>query len=131
MSDRVLVDTCIWATVFSKPNSVENAAIDQLLSQDRVVLVGPVVAEVLYGFRRHEQADWAASRLKASGWIEIEWDDWRGAAAIGRELASRGKRLPLTDLVIAAIAQRHGVSVDTVDPHFDDIDGLKRFSPKP
>lgn len=129
MDERVLVDTCIWATVFAKPNSTENRIVEQLIEQDRVVVIGPVLAEVLYGFRRREQADWAASRMRNLGWREVEWDDWREAAALGRRLAAKGHRLPLTDLAIAAIVLRHDLMVYTIDPHFDLIDGMKRFSP--
>ena len=127
MPERVLIDTCIWARVFAKPNSAENRTVEQLIEQDRAVVIGPVLAEVLFGFRRSEQAVWAASRLKSLGWIEVEWDDWRDAAARGRQLAANGHRLPLTDLVIAAIALRHDLSVYTIDPEFDLIANLKRF----
>ena len=127
MADRVPVDTCIWAAVFSKSGSGDKQTIDQLIEQDRVVVIGPVLAEVLYGFRRVEQAEWAASRMKDLGWLEVEWDDWCSAAALGRELAGAGHRLPLTDLVIVAVARRHGLSVYTVDPRFDVFPDLKRF----
>ena len=43
-------------------------------------------------------------------------------------LAANGHRLPLTDLVIAAIALRHDLFVYTVDPHFDHFPDLKRFT---
>lgn len=128
MADRVLIDTCIWATVFSKPNSTENRTVDHLIERDRVIVVGPVLAEVLCGFRRREQADWAASRLKNLGWIDVQWDDWREAAALGRQLAANGHRLPLTDLVMAAVALRHDLLIYTVDPHFDHFPDLKRFT---
>jgi predicted nucleic acid-binding protein len=127
MADRILIDTCIWATVFARPNSPENRTVGELIEDDRVVVIGPVLAEVLVGFRRREQANWAASRLKNLGWIVIEWDDWREAAALGRHLATSGQRLPLTDLVIAAIALRHDLPVYTVDPHFDRFSNLQRF----
>ena len=127
MADRVLIDTCIWATVFAKPESPENRTVSELIEDDRVVVIGPVLAEVLVGFRRREQADWAASRLKNLGWIVVEWDDWREAATLGRQLGASGQRLPLTDLVIAAIARRHDLTVYTVDPHFDRFANLKRY----
>ncbi len=127
MADRVLIDTSACATVFSKSNSVGNRAVEKLIEQDRVVMIGPVLAEVLYGFRRRQQADWAASRLKNLGWIEVEWDDWREAASLGRQLAPGGHRLPLTDLVIAAVALRHDLCVYTVDPHFGLFADLKQF----
>jgi predicted nucleic acid-binding protein len=128
MADGVLIDTCIWATTFSKPNSRENRTVEQLIEQDRVVVIGPVMTETLYGFRRAEQADWAASRLKKLGWLDVPWDDWRNAAALGRQLAAGGHRLPLTDLVIATIALRHDLYVYTVDPHFDLFTDVKRFA---
>jgi predicted nucleic acid-binding protein len=129
MADRVLIDTCIWASVFAKPGSDEHQTVDQLIEQGRVVLIGPVLTEVLYGFRRQEQADWVASRLENLGWIDVEWEDWKEAAALGRRLATAGHRLPLTDLVMAAIARRYGLSVYTADPHFDLFPDLRRFSP--
>ena len=127
MADRVLIDTCIWATVFAKPGSHENQTVSQLIEDDRVVVIGPVLAEVLVGFRRRDQADWAASRLKNLGWIVVEWNDWREAATLGRQLAESGQRLPLTDLVIAAMAYRHDLTVYTVDPHFAQFANLKRY----
>ncbi len=127
MADSVLVDTCIWAAVFARSNSTENRTVERLIEQDRVVVIGPVLAEVLHGFRRSEQADWAASRLKNLGWREVEWDDWREAAALGRELAANGNRIPLTDLVIAAVAMRNDIAVYTSDPHFDLFPDLQRY----
>ncbi len=99
---------------------------DTLLDEDRVALTGPVLAEVLRGFRRTDQADWAASRLRMAHYLEPNWEDWRNAAALGRELAASGHDVPLTDLVVVALARRVEASVFSTDPHFDLIAGLKR-----
>jgi len=127
MADGVLVDTCVWAAVFSKSESDHRQTVDRLIEQDRVVVIGPILAEVLYGFRRAEQAEWAASRMKELGWLEVEWDEWCAAAALGRQLAAAGHRLPLTDLVIAAVARKRDLSVYTIDPHFDLLPQVQRF----
>ena len=124
--DLVLIDTGVWSAFFSKPASPEKRALDVLLDEDRVALTGPVLAEVLRGFRRTDQADWVASRLRLAHYIEPTWEDWRNAAALGRELAAKGHDVPLTDLVIAALARRVQTFVFTSDPHFDLIPGLKR-----
>ena len=126
--DWVLVDTGIWSAFFSKPTSPEKKELDVLLDEDRVALTGPVLAEVLRGFRRTDQADWVASRLRLAHYIEPAWEDWRSAAALGRELAAKGHDLPLTDLVIAALARRVQAFVFSLDPHFDLVPGLKRHS---
>ncbi len=126
-SDLVLVDTGIWSAFFSKPGSREKYQIDMLLDRDQVALTGPVLAEVLRGFRRPEQADWVASRLRLAHYLEPTWQDWRNAAALGRELAAKGHDIPLTDLVVAALARRTSAFVYSSDPHFDSISGLKRY----
>ena len=80
MAETVIIDTCVWASFFAKPNSAEKRAVDELIDADRVALVGPVLAEVLVGFRRLEQAQWVASRLKMAHWFDVTWDDWVFAA---------------------------------------------------
>lgn len=129
MNDWVFVDTCIWASFFTRPNSREKRAVDELLAQDRVALTGVVVAEVLRGFRRLEQAEWAGSRLRLANYVNADWDDWCRAAQLGREQAKLGRDLPVTDLVLAAVAMRQRSFLYTSDPHFDGLDGIKRFWP--
>ena len=125
--DWVLIDTGVWSAFFSKPGSREKRAVDVLLDEDRVALTGPVLAEVLRGFRRTEQADWVASRLRLAHYLEPIWEDWPNAAALARELAARGHDVPLTDLVVAALARRVEAFVFSTDPHFDLIPGLKQY----
>ena len=127
MNEWVFVDTCIWACFFGKPSSPEKRAVDELLDTDRVALVGPILAEILLGFRRDDQAAWVASRLRMAHYVEVDWVDWRAAADLGRELAAKGHKLPLTDLVVASASRRCDAWVCTSDPHFDLIPHLKRY----
>jgi predicted nucleic acid-binding protein len=129
MEDWVFVDTCVWSSFFAKPSSTEKLAVDKLLDFDRIALIGPVLGEILLGFRRKDQADWVASRLRLAHYIEPNWNDWRAAADLGRELASNGHKLPLTDLILAAITKGCDAWIYTTDPHFDLIPDLKRYSP--
>jgi predicted nucleic acid-binding protein len=130
VDDRVFVDTCVWASFFAKPASPEKVAVDSLIDSDRVALVGPVVAEILLGFRRKDQADWVASRLRMAHFVEADWDDWQAAADLGRDLASKGHKLPLTDLLLAVVVARVGAWLYTTDPHFDLVPELNRYRPE-
>ncbi len=130
MEEWVFIDTCIWASFFGKPSSPEKQAVDELLDSDRVALVGPILAEVLVGFRRRDQADWVASRLRMAHYVEADWNDWRAAADLGRDLAAKGNKLPLTDLLVAIVAGRLRAWIYTSDPHFDLVPNLKRFQPE-
>src|SRR5262245_47693893 len=127
--DLVLVDTCIWVPFFNRPKSREKQAVDELLDDDRAALTGPILAEVLLRFRRDEQADWVGSVLRGLHFLEATWDDWRAAARLGRQLIANGHSLPLSDLVIAAVALGRDLAVYSTDPHFDLIPGLKRYPP--
>lgn len=51
-TELVLIDTCVWVPFFNRPQSAEKAAVDGLLDEDRATLIGPILAEVLQGFRR-------------------------------------------------------------------------------
>src|SRR5262245_28322517 len=125
----VLVDTCIWVPFFNRPQSAEKRVVDALLDDDRAMLTGPVVAEVLHGFTREVQADYVASLLRGMRYIEPTWSDWQEAARLGRHSAAAGHRLPLSDLVIAAVARRIDAELYTIDPHFDSLPGIRRFHP--
>ena len=127
--EPVLVDTCIWIQFFNRPQSREKHAVDELLDEDRVVLIGPILAEVLQGFPKKAQADWVASVLRGARYLEVTWDHWRAAAQLGSQLASRGHQLPLSDLAIGAGALEFDHAVYSTDPDFDLIPNLKRFRP--
>ena len=80
LQDLVLVDTCVWVPFFNRPQSAVKRTIDELLDDDRAALVGPILAEVLSGFRHDTEADWVASVLRGVAYVELIWDDWRAAA---------------------------------------------------
>jgi tRNA(fMet)-specific endonuclease VapC len=123
----VLVDTCIWVPFFNRPQSAEKKAVDDLLDDDRAVLIGPIITEILQGIPREAQANYVASLLRGMRCLETSWDDWIEAARLGRRLAADGHRLPLSDLILAAVSLRFDVEIYSIDPHFDLIGELKRF----
>lgn len=123
----VVVDTCVWASFFNRPNSPTNTIISDLIDQDRAAITGVILTEILMGFKRDPQAEWVGSSLRGLLWIEPTWSESSGAAAIGRKLKSRGHALPLADLTIAAVVLERNLMLATSDPHFDLIEGIRRF----
>jgi hypothetical protein len=47
--------------------------VDALLDEDRVALIGPILAEVLRGFRQDAHADWVASALRDVRYLDLVW----------------------------------------------------------
>src|SRR5262245_51275786 len=86
----VLIDTGIWSSYVARKDSTHKAAVESLLEEDRAALIGPIVAEILLGYRRTPEADWVASTLEGLRYLDVRWEDWRDAARLGRELAARG-----------------------------------------
>jgi predicted nucleic acid-binding protein len=130
MASRVLIDTCVWVPFFSRKASAHKAAVADLLEEDGAALIGPILAEILLGFKKDEEANWVASALEGVHYVELSWDDWRAAASLGRTLAAAGHGLPLSDLYLASAALRNDWLVYSIDPHFDLIPSLRRFNPE-
>ena len=125
----VLIDTCIWVPFFNRPHSEEKQNVDALLDDDRAALIGPIATEILQGIPREPQAAYIASLLRGLRWLEMEWEDWIEAARLGRRCAANGHRLPLSDLILAAVAIRCDAEIYTSDPHFDLLADVARFAP--
>lgn len=125
----VLIDTCLWAQFFNRPQGREHEVISTLVKRNQARSVGPIVFEVLSGFKREQHADWVASVLVGIPRIDVGWNDWRSAAHWNRQLIARGYRLPLTDLFSATVALRHNLFIYSTDPHFKLFPNLRLFNP--
>jgi predicted nucleic acid-binding protein len=113
-----LADTSAW----NRSAQVQDRW-SELIEANDVALCAPVRLELLYSARG--QADYAALEEGLDGFPHLTIDErvetiaFRGQAA----LAARGQhRGPApTDLLIAALAQTHGITLLHYDRHFDAI----------
>jgi predicted nucleic acid-binding protein len=114
----ILPDTSCWIEFFRRHgNRNVQSQMRQWLGDDRLTLCGPVRAEVLRGARRAE-APRIAETFGALAHLDSTDSDWLEVATRARELADAGHAVPLVDLLIATIAQRHGVVLAHRDTHF-------------
>lgn len=120
----VVADTSVWIPFFNQPESPEKREIDALIDVDHLVLVGMVLAELIQGCRSSREVDTILSKLTGLRFLETGFSTWKRAGDLSFSLRRKGITLPLTDLVIAALALEHGCQVYTLDPHFEQIPGL-------
>jgi predicted nucleic acid-binding protein len=125
----VIVDTSVWIEYFNRPQSAEKHAVDVLIDTDTPILIGVVLAELLQGCRASKEADTLLLHLRALPFLEMTFASWRRTGGLSSALRQRGITLPLSDLIVAALAQEHGCSVFTLDPHFRQIPGLRLYRP--
>lgn len=119
---RVLVDSSVWVDYYQPTGRpAVQAAVKQAVAQDRVGTMAMIAIEVLRGALTSESYEALHTDLAALHWLDVTRAvAWRGAK-IGFGLDRAGKRVPTTDLVIAAAAIEHGYALWHNDAHFDVI----------
>jgi predicted nucleic acid-binding protein len=131
----VLVDSNIWIRANQpKGDLLARVALESLLDEDEAAFCGPVKLEVL-GAMRHASRPRFDAFFSLVPYLTMTDATWDHAVSIGRALADDATQpltLPWNDVLIAAIALRHGCRVYTLDAHFDALarhTGLRLYTP--
>jgi len=126
----VVADTTVWIEFFNDPESDEKHAIDLLIDENELALVGPVLSELLQGCRTPAEANAILDHASALPFLEMTFVLWQRAGELSSGLRRKRTTIPLLDLLIGALAMEHDAEVFTTDPHFAKIPGLKLYRPK-
>lgn len=121
MSPTVLVDTSCWVEYFNRPDGGLAGRVRTLIQRDHAAITGVILAELLQGSRTTGEVSELRAALEAVAWLETSRRIYTRAGTMGFELRRRGKTVPVTDCVIAAVAESAGASVLTLDGHFEEI----------
>ena len=122
---KVLVDTCVWVDFLTRSRSSAAQSLADLLDDDAVCLTGVVLAELLHGCPTDREADRLLSTLQPLEFLETPYQAWLTAGRYAAELRHRGLTLPLSDLIVAAVAELHERPILTTDTHFHRIPRVK------
>ena len=125
MNTGIIVDTCVWIEFFRKPESDLTVHLKGLLRERSVTMVGMVLAEILQGIKVQKEAMLVKESLNKLPYLEMTRDIWEKAGEISASLRRKGVTIPLSDLIISALAISGGYEVFTIDPHFEQVHGLK------
>ncbi|MFD8784142.1 PIN domain nuclease [Kitasatospora sp. NPDC059599] len=120
MSERFLIDKSAFAR-HSKPPV--RALVDRLFREGRLAICGAVELEIMHSAR--SKGDALQIREGLSGFDRLPTPDevWDRAIEVQALLTAEGnwRALSVPDLVIAATAERHGVTVLHYDGDYDMI----------
>src|SRR5882762_9868998 len=121
----VLVDTPVWslslrrrAIDLSPPERRVTQNLYDLVRQSRVRLLGPTRQELLSGIREESQFLRIRDHLRGFANVELDASDYEGAARVSNRCRLRGIAGSPVDLLVCAVALRHGWQVFTTDRDF-------------
>lgn len=123
-SNRLLPDTCAWIDFFRGRRTSLADALGQALLNGEVVSCGVVLLELLQGIKNPREEELVKNALLALPHLEMTREIWFKAGRLASLLRAKGLILPLSDIMIAAIALEHSCAVLTIDRHFETIEGL-------
>jgi hypothetical protein len=104
--------------------------VTQLIDRNLAAITGVVIAELLQGLKTETESKRLERLLHSIHYLKTEERDWINAGQLSQQLRTKGVTLPLTDILIATIAQRHAVSILTIDKHFQHLPvSLYKWSP--
>jgi len=115
-----LADKSAWARL-SQP--AVHAELYPLIRRGLVATCGPVDLEILYSARNTADHDRIRTERAWLEWLAVFDECWERAIEVHAKLAEKGlhRSVPMPDLLIAATAERHGVTVLHYDADFDVI----------
>lgn len=120
-----LVDTCVWSLALRRAKTDLNPqqqqtikALQEMIVEGRVRLLGVVRQELLSGIRHKAQFDRVATALRTFEDVELEIPDYEEAAVADNRCRSAGLTGSTTDFLICAAAIRRNWGIFTTDQDF-------------
>jgi len=117
---RVLVDTCVWSKILRRKSPDKNltAILEDLISDARVVLIGPVRQELLSGIASPSQFKKLSEALSPFQDVPLTTEHFVEAARFSNLCRKKGVQGSTTDFLICAVAHIEHLQILTTDADF-------------
>ncbi|MEI6826978.1 MAG: PIN domain nuclease [Desulfuromonadales bacterium] len=126
-NDLILADTSVWIHFLRGSGLQYQERIVPLLMADKLVTTPIVIMEILRGAKSQRDYDKLSTDLAALRCFDLTVKVWERANKLGYTLRHKGLNAPLTDTIIAAVAQEHNVRLLHDDRHFEMIATLSHL----
>ena len=117
--NKMMVDTCAWVDFLRNKHGRLGDIVVSLIKNDSAILCDVVVAELLQGIKSKTEKQQLQLLFETVERVAVIPSDWDEAGNLLQQLRRKGITLPLTDALIATVAQRKQLAVLTTDKHFD------------
>jgi len=119
---KVIIDTCVWSRFLRRDRLASDpiaSEVARLVRYDAVQMLGPIRQELLSGAQPDERFEQLREYLRFYPNLSLDEEDDETAANYYNLCRQRGIQGTGTDLLICAVAVRHGLKVFTTDTDFD------------
>jgi predicted nucleic acid-binding protein len=130
MNSDVLIDTSAWFEFFQRGEGPVAYAVYRLVREDRGVVAGVIVAELLQATTSEKQKDNLKRHISTLRYVEDDRRDWALAGSLVGKLRRRGVAVPLTDSLLSVLCVRHNLAILTLDKHFAHFNDMQWFAVK-
>lgn len=117
---KVLVDTCVWSKVLrsEKPDTDLSKELRDLIFDNRVVLIGPIVQEVLSGIKNKKEFTELREKFLVFDFLSLTEEIYVKAAEYFNICKARGLNGGHIDFLICAAVEHYGCNLLTIDSDF-------------
>ena len=125
-----LIDTSSWVEQLRREGDLSvRGRVEALLSAGEAAWCPVVRLELWNGARGDREAAVLVEMEREIASLAIGSEVWDDAVTLARSARRQGITVPITDLLVAACARFHGVSLEHNDSHFSLIDALPKGGP--
>ena len=123
MNTKTTIDSTIWKEYLNKGNTKETKVLEDLIKEDKVVICGYTLAEVLKDIQDKETFEKLLKGFLALPFVEIEKEDWIKASKIVFEFKGLSIELGL----LCALSQRKNLKILTKNKEIKKVKGVKIY----
>ncbi len=116
--DKVLVDTSVWIEFFRKHEPFHEM-VRELIDSEQVCCTGLILAELMQGAKTKKELAILDDFPHTFPFLPENVELWSKAGRLSFTLRRQGTTVGLGDCFIAVSAKKTGVSIATLDTHFD------------
>ena len=120
-NEIVLADTTVWIHFLRGSGVQFQNRMVPLIMADKLATTPVIIMEILRGAKSQKEYDKLRNDLVALRCFDVDGKVWERACNLGYTLRQQGINVPLTDTLIAAIAQENNVLLLHDDRHYEMI----------
>ena len=115
--EKCLIDTTVWVLYFQGEKDIEDK-VRSIILEDKAATTEIIILEILRGARSQKEYDQLKDDLKALHLLRLNEAIWERSHQMGFKLRKAGINVPLTDILIAAMASYYQCSLIHRDKYF-------------